>query len=131
MITVRPERPTDASRIYDLNAQAFETDAEAKLVDRLRESCVDFVSLVAEDESGIVGHILFTPVLVDAGDRTLEGMGLAPMAVAPDRQRAQVVAAPAAEAVDLDPGNLRQLIERGQLVRDCSWFLFVHLSFRA
>ena len=32
----------------------------------------------------IVGHILFTPVVVEAASGLVRGMGLAPMAVAPE-----------------------------------------------
>ena len=45
------------------------------------------LSLVAEDQGNIVGHILFTPVTVDRDGHQVTGMGLAPMAVAPNRQR--------------------------------------------
>jgi len=41
---------------------------------------------VAEDDV-VVGHILFTPVVVESAGRRVIGMGLAPMAVLPDRQR--------------------------------------------
>src|SRR5207302_7641563 len=33
------------------------------------------------------GHILFTSVVVESAGRRIQGMGLAPMAVLPDRQR--------------------------------------------
>jgi putative acetyltransferase len=59
---------------------------EADLVERLREACASALSLVAEDDT-IVGHILFTPVVVEGAGRRVIGMGLAPMAVLPDRQR--------------------------------------------
>jgi putative acetyltransferase len=42
--------------------------------------------LVAEDDV-VVGHILFTPVVIESGQRRVAGMGLAPMAVLPGRQR--------------------------------------------
>jgi putative acetyltransferase len=42
--------------------------------------------LVAEDDT-IVGHVLFTPVVVESAGRRVLGMGLAPIAVLPDRQR--------------------------------------------
>jgi putative acetyltransferase len=42
--------------------------------------------LVAVDDA-VVGHILFTPVVVESAGRRVVGMGLAPMAVLPDRQR--------------------------------------------
>jgi putative acetyltransferase len=44
------------------------------------------VSLVADDND-VVGHILFTPVVVESAERRIVGMGLAPMAVLPERQR--------------------------------------------
>jgi putative acetyltransferase len=65
---------------------AFGQPAEADIVDRLRESCADSVSLVAEDES-VVGAILFTPAVIESPDCAVVGMGLAPLAVTPDRQR--------------------------------------------
>ncbi|MBU2623130.1 MAG: N-acetyltransferase, partial [Proteobacteria bacterium] len=66
---------------------AFEQPVEADIVDKLRQACPDFISLVAEDGKIIVGHILFTPVVIEESERKLQGMGLAPMAVMPERQR--------------------------------------------
>jgi putative acetyltransferase len=85
-MTIRPERPEDASRIRHVNVLAFGQPAEADLVERLRQACGDSVSLVAEDDA-VVGHILFTPVAVESAGQRILGMGLAPMAVLPDRQR--------------------------------------------
>ena len=86
MVTIRPETPADVPRVRYVNELAFEQPFEADLVDRLRQACPDSLSLVAEDDA-VVGHILFTPVVVDNAARRLVGMGLAPMAVLPDRQR--------------------------------------------
>lgn len=86
MITIRPERPEDASRVRQVNERAFGQPAEADLVERLRQSSTDSLALVAEDDA-VVGHILFTPVVVESAERQVLGMGLAPMAVLPDRQR--------------------------------------------
>ena len=86
MFTIRPERPEDASRVRYVNELAFGQPAEADLVERLRRACADSLSLVADDDS-VVGHILFTPVVVESAGRPVTGMGLAPMAVLPDRQR--------------------------------------------
>ena len=86
MITIRPERPEDASRVRHVNEQAFGQPAEADLVERLRQACTDTLSLVAEEDA-VVGHILFTSVVVESAGRRVLGMGLAPMAVLPDRQR--------------------------------------------
>jgi len=85
--TIRPERPEDFSQIRHVNEMAFGQPAEADLVEKLRQACGDALSLVAED-GAIVGHILFTPVVVeDETGKQCIGMGLAPMAVRPDRQR--------------------------------------------
>jgi putative acetyltransferase len=78
--------PWDIWDIYDINLRAFGRADEARLVDRLREEADPFISLVAEDgDRAIVGHILFTPVIV--GESTVRAAGLGPMAVLPERQR--------------------------------------------
>lgn len=69
-----------------VNASAFETPAEARLVDALRGQAQPVVSLVAEVRGAIVGHIMFSPVSL-AGHPELKVMGLGPMAVTPDHQR--------------------------------------------
>jgi putative acetyltransferase len=86
MITIRSERPEDASRVRLVNELAFGQSAEADLVERLRQACTDSLSLVAEDDA-VSGHILFTSVVVESAGQRVLGMGLAPMAVLPDRQR--------------------------------------------
>ena len=83
---IRDEEERDRTGVYALNAAAFETPAEAELVDALRERAHPVLSLVAEAEGKLVGHILFSPVtLPERPDRKI--MGLAPMAVAPGRRR--------------------------------------------
>ncbi|MFH1372207.1 MAG: N-acetyltransferase [bacterium] len=87
MFVVRNERPEDFDAVHYINNSAFGQPGEANLVDRLRSSCPEAISLVAVLEDRVVGHILFSPVKVE-GDRTLtEGMGLGPMAVLPEYQR--------------------------------------------
>jgi putative acetyltransferase len=86
-MTIRLEQPHDAAQVRRVNELAFGQHLEANLVERLRETCADdSLSLVADDD-GVVGHILFTPVVVEREGRHIAGMGLAPMAVLPDRQR--------------------------------------------
>ena len=85
-IAIRAEKPEDASRVRHVNELAFGQRAEADLVDRLRQAGTESLSLVAEDDA-VVGHILFTPVVVEGAGRRVLGMGLAPMAVLPARQR--------------------------------------------
>jgi len=87
MISIRPEQPNDVAAIRTVNERAFGQSDEANIVDRLRESCSDVLSLVATIDDGIVGHILFSPAAVENAGRTIGGMGLAPMAVLPEYQR--------------------------------------------
>jgi putative acetyltransferase len=70
-----------------VNIQAFDRTEEADVIDKLRENCSDLLSLVAVRQNEIVGHILFSPAIVEGEDRTTRGMGLAPVAVRPDCQR--------------------------------------------
>ena len=42
---------------------------------------------MAVEDDQIFGHILFSPAVVPGENQTVEGMGLAPMAVLPRRQR--------------------------------------------
>ena len=86
MTKIRFERSDDAARIRHVNELAFGQPAEAHLVEKLRQSCAESVSLVADDDV-VVGHILFTPVVIENQEQRVVGMGLAPMAVVPDRQR--------------------------------------------
>jgi putative acetyltransferase len=83
---VRDEDEGDRTAVHALNASAFETRAEADLVDALREHMRPVVSLVAEAADAVVGHIMFSPVSL-AGYPNLKIMGLAPMAVTPRYQR--------------------------------------------
>jgi putative acetyltransferase len=83
---IRSEEQKDWAAVHAVNVSAFETSAEANLVDALREQAQPVVSLVAEDKGAIVGHIMFSPVVLP-GHPELKIMGLAPMAVAPGHQR--------------------------------------------
>lgn len=88
---IREERPADRAAIHAVNAAAFETDAEARLVDALRAGGGLLLSLVAELGGELVGHIAFSPVTVTRPDGSLAaGVGLAPMAVVPRLQRAGI-----------------------------------------
>ena len=74
-----------------MNAAAFPTDAEARLVDRLRDAGALRVSLVAERAGRVIGHVACSPVrIVAVGGAEHGAIGLAPMAVAPALQRTGV-----------------------------------------
>ena len=86
---IRTEKETDHAAVHAVNAAAFPTPLEADLVDALRRQAHPIISLVAESDSAVVGHILFSPVTLD-GRPDLRLMGLAPMAVAPEHQRSGI-----------------------------------------
>lgn len=86
-ITVRGETPDDHQAIWQLNRSAFPTAAEADLIGRLRAGGASAISLVAERDGAVIGHILFSEMRSPA--RTL---GLAPVAV-DEKHRKQGIAA--------------------------------------
>jgi putative acetyltransferase len=83
---VRDEIPGDKADIQAVHAAAFPMDAEARLVDLLCERGKALVSLVAVTDEGVVGHILFSPVTIEA-PHAFSGAGLAPLAVLPSCHR--------------------------------------------
>jgi len=89
---IRNEDEKERAAVRELNIAAFGTPAKADLVDRLRRDATPLISLVAVDNEVVVGHIIFSPVLLP-GRPDLRIMGLAPMAVAPERQRRGIGAA--------------------------------------
>jgi putative acetyltransferase len=82
---IREEQPGDIPAIHRLNTAAFPTEAEANLVDTLRDQHALTLSLVAEEAGEILGHIAFSP-MTTATPSGLKLIGLAPMAVTPERQ---------------------------------------------
>ena len=85
-VTVRTERPDDFAAVRTVNEAAFGQRDEADLVDAVR-SAPEAISLVAETDGAVIGHILFTRVTIETAGRQVEAMGLAPMAVLPEWQR--------------------------------------------
>ena len=89
MLLIRPEETRDHEAISQVHRSAFGQESEAKLVIELRTS-KDFLpelSLVAVMDGEIVGHILFSPVVIQYGSRSVRALALAPMAVQPEFQR--------------------------------------------
>lgn len=88
MILIRPETEADIAAIFAINEAAFGRKGEAKLVDDLRDAGRLAISLVAHDDGTIVGHIAFSAVRLETARPSYAAvLGLAPMAVRPDRQR--------------------------------------------
>jgi putative acetyltransferase len=89
-ITIRNETEADGSAIADVTKSAFEmlevgNLTEPKIVNALRAAGALAVSLVAELEGEIVGHIAFSPVTVSDGSPNWYGLG--PISVLPQHQR--------------------------------------------
>lgn len=82
---IRPETAADIEAIHRINVDAFETEAEANLVDALRDCGVPLISLVAVTDEKVIGHILFSP-MTDSRGNDIAVAGLAPMAVSPSFQ---------------------------------------------
>jgi len=88
MPRVRPESPGDLAAVREVNSRAFDGAVEADLVDALRAAGAAPVSLVAEVDGAVVGHILFSPMTFeDAPAFRGRVVALGPMAVLPGHQR--------------------------------------------
>ncbi|REC63604.1 N-acetyltransferase [Chryseobacterium pennae] len=93
-MTIRKEEVKDYEAVFKLTEEAFRDmehsdHQEHFLVEKLRksEAFIPELSLVAEDEHGIVaGHILFTKLMIENGLETFESLALAPVSVKPDFQ---------------------------------------------
>jgi putative acetyltransferase len=87
-ITIRPETTDDYPAIKEVNDLAFGQPNEGRLIENLRAN-PDFrqaLSLVADLNGKIIGHILFFPITVNQDAKSFQSLALAPMAVTPDYQ---------------------------------------------
>lgn len=110
-ISIRREGLDDRKAVRNVIVDAFcqsefGHNGEADIVDRLRRNNVESLSLVALDGEEIVGHVLFSSVLIQAVDVLAGGMGLGPLAVTPNLQRRGIGSA-------LVQSGLNQLFETG------------------
>src|SRR5690349_8990636 len=94
------ERPGDAAAIRAVHLAAFGQPDEADLVDALRESGDAVLSVVAEEHGRIVAHVLFSRLTIHTDrNQVVPALALAPMAVAPERQRQGIGSALLTEAL--------------------------------
>jgi putative acetyltransferase len=89
-IRIRAETSADLDAITEVTSAAFETleisnHTEQFIVEALRAANVLTVSLVAELDGRVVGHVAFSPVTISDG--TMHWYGLGPVSVLPEHQR--------------------------------------------
>ena len=85
-LTIRPETAADTADIFAVEAAAFDRPTEAELVQKLQQSGLETISLVALLDDEVVGHIMFSPVTVKHEEGEFTAVGLGPVAVSPDHQ---------------------------------------------
>jgi putative acetyltransferase len=85
-VLLRDEQPGDREQVRTVNETAFGRSDEANLIDRLRAEEAILLSLVAEIDSRIIGHILFSRMTVATAQGPIAAVSLAPMAVLPEHQ---------------------------------------------
>ncbi len=88
MPIIRKEYYRDWEAIRHLYEQAFHQSTEADIVDALRAADKMTLSLVAESDRAVVGHILFSPATVDGRDTAIAALG--PIAVIPRMQQHEI-----------------------------------------
>jgi len=89
-ITIRTETDADVRAITEVTEAAFQTmeisdHTEQFIVTALRKAGALTVSLVAELDGRVVGHIAFSPITMSDGTADWYGMG--PVSVLPQYQR--------------------------------------------
>jgi putative acetyltransferase len=97
-VDIRPAALGELDGIYALHAAAFAASAyghhgEADLVLALHAEGDALVSLGAWDDGVLIGHVLFSPMTVDADVTLISTVALAPIAVAMSHRRQGVAAA--------------------------------------
>lgn len=92
-VLIRDETAADAPAIAAVTIAAFADLAisrktEQYVIEALRDANALTISLVAELDGRLVGHIAFSPVTISGDSKNWYGLG--PVSVAPDRQRAGI-----------------------------------------
>jgi len=91
---IRAAEDDDHAGIDALLKDAFPGPDEAQLVVSLRAADADSLELVAEDKGCVIGMALFSPVTAQTDENiTHYGLGLAPVAVLPSKQKRGIGAA--------------------------------------
>lgn len=84
---IREARDSDRETIRRICEAAFGQPGEGKLVDALVADSDAVLELVAERDGDLLGHILFSTLLVETANRSFSAVALAPIAVMPEAQK--------------------------------------------
>ena len=98
---VRAEGPHDEAETREVVSAAFGEEPVADLLDGLRRSTAWRLSLVAEEDGRLVGHVSFTRGWLDAPRRLVELLVLSPLSVLPAAQGRGVGSALVRRALDV------------------------------
>ncbi len=93
IINLRQESESDFTAVFDLIQKAFlnaeySDNNEHFLVDKLRksEAFIPELSIVAECDNQLVGHIILSKIRIKNEDKSYPSLALAPVSVLPDFQ---------------------------------------------
>ncbi len=98
MMSIRAAIASDREAIREVEEHAFGQHAEAGLVDALVAAGDAVLELVAVDDDQVVGHILFSRLIIKDGARQDRAVALAPLAVEPSFHRSGIGGALVREA---------------------------------
>lgn len=89
-LTIRPESPSDIATIHALTKSAFlsapyAAHTEHFIVDALRDAGALAISLVAENDGSVIGHVAVSPITISGDIPCWYGLG--PISVCPEHQR--------------------------------------------
>ena len=89
MTELRPERPEDIPGIRAVHTAAFETPAEAGLIDALRatDAWIPSLSVVAIVEGRVVAHALLSRIVLATAGGEVPALALGPVGVLPAFQK--------------------------------------------
>ncbi len=90
MVTIRSETDADVTAISEVTVAAFNSleissHTEQFIIEALRAAKTLSISIVAELDGRVIGHIAFSPLTISDGARNWYGLG--PVSVLPELQR--------------------------------------------
>ncbi len=97
---IRTETGADLAAVGEVNRLTFGREAEARLVDDLRDGGYARLSLVAEEEGRLVGHVMFSEAVIRTDGDEVGALALGPVGVIPERQGRGVGSALIREGLD-------------------------------